>query len=102
MVGEVLRAAGITLPVKSARARSVGGKQVRADAAAILWEKDPPEAHIVGTLPNLEDQLTGWVPDGPGGSPDRLDAMVWAILWLRSTAHRPTSVTVPTGTFGGW
>ena len=102
MVQEVLQAAGHGLPVKPARARSIGSKQVRADAAAILWEKEPPEAHLVGSLPQLEDQLTGWIPDSGASSPDRLDAMVWAILWLRSTAHRPTAVTVPSGTFGGW
>ncbi len=103
MVREVLTGAGVDLPVKPARARSVGSKQVRADAAAILWEKEPPEAHLVGTLPQLEDQLVSWVPGLAGqSSPDRLDAMVWAILWLRSTAYRPTTVTVPSGTFGGW
>lgn len=103
MVREVLEAAGVQLPVKAARARSVGSKQVRADAVAILWEQQPPAAHLVGTLPQLEDQLTSWVPDDRNApSPDRLDAMVWAVLWLRTTAHRPTTVTVPSGTFGGW
>lgn len=103
MVGEVLTThAGRAVPIKSARARSVGDKQTRADAAAILWEKHPSEGHLVGSLPLLEDQLTGWVPGERHLSPDRLDAMVWAILWLRSTAHAPTTVHVPAGTFGGW
>jgi phage terminase large subunit-like protein len=34
-----------------------------------------------GEFPELEDQLTGWVP-GDDDSPDRLDALVWAATEL--------------------
>lgn len=103
MVRAALKAAGVDMPVKSARARSVGDKAARADPVAILWEKQPPDGHLVGSLPALEDQLTTWDPDDKGSpSPDRLDAMVWACLWLRSTTHGESVVTMPSSTFGGW
>ena len=59
-----------------------------ADPIALLWEKEPPEAHIVGVLPQLEDELVSWEPYDEQGrksreSPDRLDAMVWACDWLK-------------------
>jgi phage terminase large subunit-like protein len=61
-------------------------KEDRADPVALLWEKQPAEAHMVGVLPALEDQLVSWEPwpDGKRNreSPDRLDAMVWACSWL--------------------
>jgi phage terminase large subunit-like protein len=55
------------------------GKAVRAEPVAALFEQG--RAHIVGMLPDLEDQLCSWVP-GEGESPDRLDAMVWAVTEL--------------------
>lgn len=102
MVKAVLDAAGITLPVKRATAKRIGGKAQRADAVAVLWEKDPPEGHVVDRLPALEDQLVTWTPDNTRSSPDRLDAMVWACTWLRTTVHGAVAATVPGGTFGGW
>jgi hypothetical protein len=38
--------------------------------------------HHVGVLQQLEDQLCQWVPGSGGASPDRLDALVWAISEL--------------------
>ena len=38
--------------------------------------------HIVGELPYLEDELCTWIPDLSKYSPNRLDAMVWAITEL--------------------
>jgi phage terminase large subunit-like protein len=37
--------------------------------------------HHVGGLSELEDQMTTWTPDS-NDSPDRLDALVWAITDL--------------------
>ncbi len=55
------------------------GKQARAEPVAALYEQGL--VHHVGTFPELEDQLCSWVP-GEGKSPDRLDALVWAITDL--------------------
>jgi phage terminase large subunit-like protein len=85
MVASTIRNTGTTLPVKDRKARV--DKAQRADPIALLWEKDPPTAHIVGVLPQLEDQLVTWEPYPNGkknrDSPDRLDAMVWACDWLK-------------------
>jgi phage terminase large subunit-like protein len=59
-------------------------KQVRAEPVAALAEQG--RLHMVGTWPELEEQLTTWVPN-VGRSPDRLDAMVYAVTAL-AEGHR--------------
>lgn len=56
--------------------RASRGKQLRAEPVAALWEQG--RGHLVGSHPDLEDQLTTWTPE-TGSSPDRLDAMVWGV-----------------------
>lgn len=51
------------------------GKAVRADPIATLDEQG--KLHIVGKLPELEEELVSWVPGL--ASPGRMDAYVW--LW---------------------
>jgi predicted phage terminase large subunit-like protein len=60
--------------------RASRGKRTRAEPVALLYEKG--EIHHVGILPDLEDQMTTWEPDIATKSPDRMDAMVWAITDL--------------------
>ena len=55
------------------------GKRVRAEPIAALYEQN--RVHHVGSFPDLEDQLCSWVPD-LSNSPDRLDALVWALTEL--------------------
>jgi phage terminase large subunit-like protein len=55
------------------------GKSARAEPVSALYEQR--KVHHVGAFPELEDQLTSWVP-GESDSPDRLDALVWAITFL--------------------
>jgi phage terminase large subunit-like protein len=55
------------------------GKLVRAEPVAALSEQN--RLHLVGNFPRLEDELTNYTPIAPG-SPDRMDAMVWAITEL--------------------
>ncbi len=55
------------------------GKAVRAEPVSALYEQGLG-IHC-GEFPELEDQLTGWVP-GDDDSPDRLDALVWAATEL--------------------
>ncbi len=79
MIKSVLRAAGATLPVKLVHARRAKGE--RAAVAAALFEGG--KAKFAGCFPALEEELTGLSYDqpyaGPGRSPDRADAMVWAL-----------------------
>jgi phage terminase large subunit-like protein len=59
------------------------GKFVRAEPVAALFEQS--RAHLVGSFPQLEDQLTQFTPDmdrGKSGSPDRADAAIWALTEL--------------------
>lgn len=60
------------------------GKAIRAEPIAAMFEEG--KIHMVGTFPELEAELTGWVPGDPE-SPNRLDAMVWAgfELFVRHT-----------------
>lgn len=54
------------------------GKIVRAEPAAAHFEQQ--RCHIVGSMAALEDELCSY--DGTGKSPNRLDAMVWALTEL--------------------
>lgn len=56
------------------------GKYIRAEPVGNLWEQG--KGHIVGSMPDLEDELVTWTPNGDEASPNRLDAMVWAITEL--------------------
>lgn len=56
------------------------GKRVRAEPIAALYEQG--KVHHAGALPDLEDQMCAYTPDGYAGSPDRLDALVWALTDL--------------------
>ena len=79
MVRSVLRAASLTLPLTLVTATR--GKTRRAEPVAGLFENG--RAKLAGRFPALEDELTGLVSgggyEGPGSSPDRADAMVWAL-----------------------
>jgi phage terminase large subunit-like protein len=79
MVESVLRAASATLPVRLVHAAR--GKAARAEPVAVLYETGRV-AHV-GAFPALEDELAGLLLDGryvgPGRSPDRADALVWAV-----------------------
>jgi len=82
MVKAVLRAADAALPVRTVFARF--GKGDRAEPVAMLFEAG--RVRLAGSFPALEDELCalvrggGWA--GPGRSPDRADAMVWALSEL--------------------
>jgi len=54
------------------------GKYTRAEPVSALYEQG--RVHHVGFFPELEDQLVEWVPGDT--SPDRLDALVWALTEL--------------------
>jgi len=55
------------------------GKQARAEPISALYEQR--RVNHSDVFPDLEDQLCNWVP-GTEESPDRLDALVWALTDL--------------------
>ncbi len=62
--------------------RAAQGKRLRAEPVAALYEQG--RVHHVGVFPALEAQMTTWQP-GASASPDRLDALVWALTDLLLT-----------------
>ena len=90
LIGTVLRTAagGRTLPIRLVTA-SVG-KYARAEPVAALYQQG--RVLHAGSLPRLEDQLCTWEP-GSQTSPDRMDALVWALSDL-ITDRRITRIWV--------
>lgn len=87
MVESVLRGAGIRLGVK--RVHAAVGKVRRAEPIAAFFEIG--EARLAGRFTELEDQLAGLVAGGGyegRGSPDRADAMIWAMRELLLAPRR--------------
>ena len=76
LVETVIRTLGQDVSYRSVRASR--GKYTRAEPVAALYEQGRVR-HAVG-LDRLEDQMATWVPGA--SSPDRLDALVWAITDL--------------------
>jgi phage terminase large subunit-like protein len=86
MVEATLRVIDPNVPFAAVRASR--GKVARAEPVAALYERG--RIRHAGTFAQLEDQMCGFVPAGhgdaglgPGGrSPDRVDALVWALTDL--------------------
>lgn len=68
-------------------------KEARAQPIALLSEQG--SMHILGKLHELENELTNWVPGND--SPDRLDAMVWAMTELKKKMGRGGGSAYSTG-----
>jgi phage terminase large subunit-like protein len=92
MVESVLRAADQRLPLRLVHASR--GKSARAEPVAALFEAG--RARLAGVFPALEDELCGLLIgggyEGPGRSPDRADAMVWAMTELMLGAEQRPGV----------
>lgn len=87
MVRSVLLAASATLPVELVHAAV--GKSARAEPVAALFENG--RAFFAGEFAELETELSALIPGGYAGenkSPDRADAMVWAIWALLLKARK--------------
>lgn len=81
MVEATLRQVDPSVSFKSVHASR--GKVVRAEPVAALYETG--RVHHVGTFAALEDQMCAFTTDGErrrGSSPDRVDALVWALSEL--------------------
>lgn len=65
--------------VRVEEVRASVAKRVRAEPVSTIYETG--QVHHVGYLSVLEEQQCTWTPMEPS-SPDRMDALVWAITWL--------------------
>lgn len=86
LVLEVFKTADATVPVRKVTAAR--GKFLRAEPVSVLYTEG--RVIHVGTFPELERQMCDFAADGlsNGRSPDRLDALVWAITELMLTNTR--------------
>lgn len=66
------------VPYKNVRATR--GKKIRAEPIFALYERG--RVHHVGSFGALEGEMVQWVPSESEWSPNRLDALVWAITEL--------------------
>ena len=66
--------------VSYASVHATRGKVVRAEPIAALYEQG--RVHHVGSLAKLEDEMCDWDPLVSAKSPDRMDALVWALTEL--------------------
>lgn len=81
MVKTIIGAQEPGIPYRDVHAGRGQRKEVRADPVANLYERGM--VHHVGLFSKLEDQLCTWVPGEKNQpSPDRLDALVWAVTAL--------------------
>jgi phage terminase large subunit-like protein len=74
--------------------RATRGKYLRAEPIAALYAQG--RVRHAGTFPALEDELADFGPEGlsNGRSPDRLDALVWALTALMLKAGGEPRVRV--------
>jgi predicted phage terminase large subunit-like protein len=82
MVAATLRMVDPNVPFTAVRASR--GKVTRAEPVSALYEQG--RMHHVGAFPQLEDQMANFTSDfdrqTAGYSPDRVDALVWAVTDL--------------------
>jgi phage terminase large subunit-like protein len=80
MVRSVLSEIDRNVPIQEVRASRA--KHIRAEPVAALYEQG--RVKHAGNFPALEDEMADFGPDGlsAGRSPDRVDALVWAITAL--------------------
>ena len=58
----------------------IWGKTTRAEPIAALYSQG--KVHHVGRFPELESEMMSYTGEGNEASPNRMDAMVWALADL--------------------
>jgi phage terminase large subunit-like protein len=82
---------GTSPPMKPVHARH--GKKTRAEPVAMRCEQG--KLHIVGEQPDLENQMVLYDPQSTRESPDRMDALVHASIYLMVGEKRQMRVSDP-------
>ena len=99
MVRAVLRQVDPSVPVKAVHATR--GKWLRAEPVAAMY----PQGKVkhVTPMPELEDQMCDFAQNGlsSGGSPDRVDALVWAVSELIRPRAEPRVRSLESPIFPG-
>jgi phage terminase large subunit-like protein len=82
LIEKLLRVQDVNVPYSSVRATR--GKILRAEPISALYEQD--KVHHIGYFKELEEQMCSYTPQTIK-SPDRLDALVWALSSLQSSGQ---------------
>ncbi len=90
LVEQLLRSYDPSVSYKAVRATR--GKALRAEPIAALYERD--KVWHAKHLSKLEEQLCSYIPGESSKSPDRLDALVWALTDLMLTPFSAYKVWV--------
>jgi phage terminase large subunit-like protein len=90
-----LRMVDPAVPFRGVRAGA--SKHERAAPISTLYTSG--WVHHVGMLRDLERQMTTWEPSD-AESPDRMDALVWAITELQIYPHAPSPDRITSGPGG--
>ena len=90
LVEAVMRTTAPQIAYRAVHARI--GKRLRAEPVAALYEQG--RVHHAEPFPALEDQMCSFVGGQGGSSPDRLDALVWALTDLIVAAPESTAPRV--------
>lgn len=77
-ITQAAKARGQMVSYKSVHASR--GKAVRAEPITAMYEQG--RVHHVGKFPYLEEEMCTWIPGVSRESPNRLDALVWALTEL--------------------
>jgi phage terminase large subunit-like protein len=81
-IGALLKTVDPNVPYQKVTASR--GKAVRAEPVSSLYELG--RVHHAGVFMELEDEMVTWVP-GDADSPDRMDALVWAVTALKGLSR---------------
>lgn len=95
MCESVLRHVAPNLPITKVRASH--GKYARAEPIAALYEQG--RVSHIGCHGQLEDQMCDYVPGEGKRSPDRIDALVWAMHHLMPPIHGSNYATAGSRVF---
>ena len=88
--------------IKVVKVHASKGKFARAEPVSSFYEDtelSKPEVKHEKHMPELEEELTEWVPENSNCSPNRLDALVWGLTYLKLRKHerKVRAMVVPNG-----
>lgn len=91
MVESMMRQADSTVPFDDVRATR--GKELRAQPVVARYERG--EVYHARRFAKLESQMVSYTGEKTSSSPDRMDAMVWAVSYLDDDSDKRKSASVP-------
>ncbi len=99
LLEQVMAELGVRVPVIEVTASD--GKRTRAETPSMLYEQGAKTGthvvHHIGDHPEMEDQMCNWTGEPGIPSPDRMDALVWALTELMSGSGAPEEVVYEIG-----